>query len=252
MRTMWTLLGVVGLILITGDRATAQGDARAIVKKAIEASGGAEALTKYKAGKISGKGTINIQGMSFEFEMDSAFLMPGKLKNSIELEVGGMELTIKQIINGDRAVTLVNGMDQPLTDTRASELKISAEAQELYGLTPMLDEKYKLTLMEKETTINDKPAIGIEVTREGWKKPLTFYFDPKSNLLVGAEREGLTPEEETAKLLQTFSDYKKVQGVMQPTVIEVTSDGKKFMSMTFDKIELLESLPAREFAIGDD
>ena len=113
MRMMTMLSGIVALTL-SQTPIQAQEEATAVVKKAIEAAGGAEALDKYQAGRIEGKGKISLLGQEIEFEMTSLFQMPGKLKNVIEMQVMGTPITVNQVINGERVVMKVNGMEQPV------------------------------------------------------------------------------------------------------------------------------------------
>ena len=80
-------------------------------------------------------------------------------------------------------------------------------------------------------------------------------FDKKTGLLTKVERKGLAPSmgEPTEVTEETvMSDFKKVDGVMQPTKMVVTHDGKKFMTMTVTDTKLMEKADAKAFALDDD
>ena len=74
---------VVCLLLGQAGRVLAEDTAQAIIDKAIKAHGGAEKLAKFKAVQTSGKGTIEVMGMTLSFTAEGAAQMPDKFKSDL-------------------------------------------------------------------------------------------------------------------------------------------------------------------------
>ncbi len=240
------------IVLSLGVQAKAQDDAKAIIEKAIEATGGAELLNKYPAGKMESRGTINVMGMDFDYEADSMYMMPDKVKNIIRLNVMGQEVTINQVINGDQAMMTLNGMETPLDDQQLNEAKKTALVQRLYQLTPLLENKeFTLEKLDGEIDVNGKAAKGVLVKTKKLGE-VKLYFDANSGLMVKTERKGLDPNGAPASLSEVFLAYKEVNGLQRPTKITAYADDTKYMTVEVIKQEDLEKIPASEFSTGDN
>ncbi|HEY8504588.1 MAG TPA: hypothetical protein VIL46_08395 [Gemmataceae bacterium] len=245
-----TTLGI-GLALLLACPAAAQDDAKAVIRKAVEATGGAELLNKYKAGKIDASGTISVMGADIEFTSNSWYQVPSKLKNRINFSIMDQKIEIVQIVNGDRVKMTVNGMDQELPDEQLAELRNSTRLQTIYQLTPLLEGKYELKTLEPKK-VNGSEAAGVSVSAEGWDDPVKLYFDKKTGLLVRIERKGLDPNGQPGTQALTYSDFKKFDGILRPTTSVAEHEGTKYLTIKIGNYEHHESLPAKEFAIGED
>src|SRR5258706_8539742 len=106
------LLPALGLGLLLGmtQRCAAQDDPKEIVRKAIAAHGGADKLNKFKASRVSSKGTISIGGMTLDFTSNSVAEFPDKQKTTIKMSISRMEITVVQTVNGAKMKQSVNGM----------------------------------------------------------------------------------------------------------------------------------------------
>ncbi|HEX5273062.1 MAG TPA: hypothetical protein VFW33_21345, partial [Gemmataceae bacterium] len=116
-RTFLPLLSAALLLAPVAARA-ADDDAKAIIAKALKAHGGKEALEKYKAGQAKNKGKITIPGAGeVEFTQETAYMMPDKFKETLNLEVGGQKVNIVTLANGDKVTITANGNEVPTNDT---------------------------------------------------------------------------------------------------------------------------------------
>ncbi|HET6575031.1 MAG TPA: hypothetical protein VFG68_15600 [Fimbriiglobus sp.] len=229
--------------------ASAQESAEAVVKKAIEAHGGAAVLKKLTAGESKFKGEMTVFGMDLEFTAKMVYQLPDKFRMQIDTEAGGQKLAIVQVVNGDKTKNTLNGMALPLGEAEKKELKQAAMIQEITQLIPLLEGKKYTIKLEKPT---DKANVLL-VTAEGLNDAKLF-FDKKTGLLTKVERKGLAPSmgepmevtEETV-----LSDYKKVDGLMVAMKMAVTHDGKKFMSMSVTEAKVMEKADADAFALDD-
>lgn len=222
-----------------------------VVKKAIEATGGAKLLKKYPASKAASKGTVYIAGMSVPFTAEETHQLPDKVHNVITLELGGQKITIEQVGNGDKFKMNANGAASEISDPVKEEMKEANYVAELSQLVPLAeDKKLKLEKIEKPESYDGEEVNGILVKSKG-HKDVKLFFSKKTNLLVSIERKGLDPEEKEVTELTKFSDFKKVDGIMHPTKTEILHDGEKFMTAEETEYKNLEKADASEFDISD-
>jgi hypothetical protein len=137
---------ILGLAVVFAAASAAAADekAEAVVKKAIEAHGGAAALDKYKAGKSNMKGEMTLPMLGdVAFSGKVAYMSPDKYKLDIELEIMGQKLVATQVVNGDKVKNklTLGGMALPIPDDQKEDLKLVTALQEAESLTPLLDAK---------------------------------------------------------------------------------------------------------------
>jgi hypothetical protein len=251
---------VVGLAvaLVAAGGAAADEKAEAVVKKAIEAHGGADALNKYQAGKCNLKGEMTVLGMDFEFTGSLAYSLPDRYKLDINAEIMGMKLVISQVAKGEsvKNTLTIDGNAVPFNcDAEKAELKAAAVIQEAEQLTPLLDAK-KFTLKAVDNdTVNGKKVAVVTVQPKAIEKELKFFFDKESGLLVKTAHKGSGTGEdgEPAEVLEESyaTEFKKVKGIQVASKLTVTHDGKKFMTVELTDIEVLEKIDDKEFTIDD-
>jgi hypothetical protein len=251
------ILGLA-VALVAAGAATADEKAEAVVKKAIEAHGGADALNKYKAAKLKMAGDVSVMGLNVEFTGTLAYNLPDRYRLDMELDLMGQKVSLEQIVKGDKIKSTIKagGMTQenPGGDAEKEELRAAAVLQEAEQLTPLLDSKKFDIKWADDADVNGKKAAVIVVQPKAIKNEIKLFFDKQSGLLVktahrapepGAGAGGEVDEESFA------SDYKKVKGVQVPYKLTVHHDGKKFMEVKLSDYELLEKIDDKEFATDD-
>jgi opacity protein-like surface antigen len=251
------LLGIA-VVFVAAGVAAADEKAEAVVKKGIEAHGGAEALNKYKAGKFNMKGDLSVLGMDLEFTGNIIYSMPDRFRLEVNTEVMGMKMTINQTVKGDKTKSTIKLGDMVLPaggEAEIEELKLGVVMQEAEQLTPLLDKKKFTIKSGGEEKVNDKKADVVVVTSVVLKKEFKLFFDQKSGLVVKTAHRGLGPGADGANVEVDeevyHSEFKKVNGVQVATKWLVNHDGKKFMTLTVSDVELLEKVDDKEFAIDD-
>jgi hypothetical protein len=254
---MRRLLASMAVALVVTSAVRADEKATAIVKKGIEAHGGADALNKYLAGRVTLKGELSLLGMDIEFSGKLSYSMPDRYRMEMEAEIMGQKMVIKQTVKGEtvKSSIKVGGMDIPGGDDEKEDLKLAAVMQEAERLTPLLDEK-KFTLKSGgEEDVDGKKADVIIITPKAVKKEVKFSFDKKTGLLVKTAHKGKgpgadgTPVEVNEESIH--SDFKKIKGIETAQKMEVKHDGKKFMTIKASEIELLEKIDDKEFTVDD-
>jgi hypothetical protein len=252
-------LGLAVVLSAAGLAAAADEKATGIVKKGIEAHGGADALNKYKAGKFNMKGDLTVMGMDLEFTGTLSYSWPDRFKMEMNSDIMGMKLVITHIVKGEslKGTVKVGDMVIPAltTDAEKDELKLTAVMQEAEQLTPLLDEKKFTIKAGEEEDVDGKKAAVLLVTSKAVGKDFKLYFDKASGLLVKTSHKGIGPGDGGAPvevLEETYhSDFQKVQGIQVATKMIVNHDGKKFLTVNISDYELLEKIDDKEFTVDD-
>jgi hypothetical protein len=250
----------MGLAVAITAAATAVADEKtdAILKKAIEAHGGADALNKYPARTMEMKGELTFGGMDLAFTGSIKSMAPDRYKLLVDMEIMGMKVAVQQIVKGDKVKSVVNvaGMEMAAGgDDEKDELKLNVAMADAERITPLMDKKRFSVKAGDDEDVKGKKAAVLVVTSEAVKKEFKLYFDKTSGLLVKSSHHGVGPSDggAPAKVFEEtyYSDFKKVNGVQVPTTFEVKHDDKKFMNVTLNNVELKEKLEDTEFAIDD-
>jgi outer membrane lipoprotein-sorting protein len=247
----------LAVALSAAGLAAADDKAEAVVKKAIEAGGGADALNKYKAARLKMSGEVTIGGMDFEFTGTLVHSLPDRLRMDINLEIMGMKMVIHQVVKGESVKNSIKLGDTTLPDpgdTEKEELRLQAAMHEAEQLTPLLDAKKFDIKAADDEDVNGKKAAVVVVTPKAVNKEVKMYFDKTSWLLVKTAHKGVDNSNGApAEVLEESysSDFKKVNGIPVATKVVVHHDGKKFLTINMSDIEVLEKIDDKEFTIDD-
>jgi hypothetical protein len=226
----------------------AQADPVAILKRATEAHGGAELLTKYKAGTYTLSGTMVLPTGEVGYSSDVVYEAPDKYSLTLILEMKPNKVTLAQVVNGDKIRVTMDGRPQAVSAALKAEAKAAAAMQEITQLAPLLDPARYTLKSQPESTFRGQPAAVVVVAPKAGKE-LTLYFSTKDGTLIGTRRQGLDATEKAVAEETTLTGYQKIQGVLIPMNVEVTHDGKKFTTMKYSAAKLMESADSKLFQI---
>jgi hypothetical protein len=252
-RTLHCLLSAAVVLGFAFATRAADDDVKAILARAIKAHGGEEALTKHQAGQTKSKGKLTIPGLGeTDFTSESAFMLPDKFKETVDLEVMGKKINVVTIANGDQVSidTTVDGNNIPvkITDEIKDALKeqqYMMKAARLVALTK--DKSFQLEPLG-EVKVEGKPAVGIRVSSKG-HKDLSLYFNKDTGLLAKSERRSVEPmsgKEFTEERI--ILDYEKTkEGIPLPKKVLVKHDGEKHIEAEIVEAKWLEKLDESEF-----
>ena len=251
---------IMGIAVVFAAAGTAIADekADAILKKAIEAHGGADALNKYPARTMDMKGELTFAGMDLAFTGNIKYSEGNRYRLAVDMEIMGQKITVTQIVNGDKIKSVVNVAGTEMAaggDDEKDELRLNAAMIDAERLTPLLDKKKFTVKAGDDEDVKGKKAAVLIVTPQAVKKEVKFYFDKTSGMLVKTAHQGVGPGDggAPAKVYEEsfYSDFKKVNGVQVAMTMEVKHDDKKFMTVTLNNVELKEKIDDKEFAIDD-
>jgi hypothetical protein len=220
-------------------------EADAIIAKAIKAHL-PKGIDDKKAYEGKNKGTLSIQGLELEFTQN-IWTHGGKFKEVMELTVMNTPVKTITVYNGKEGWIKVNDMDIPVKDELLDEFKEMAYMMGIAQMVGLKEKGAKLSIVG-EFKVNDKPAVGVKISKEG-KKDIDLFFDKDSGLLVKTRRvarDFQTNQEVTEERIITA--YQDVAGRKMPKKVAVMRDDKKLLEAEIVEARLLERLDDSEFA----
>ena len=247
MHRLSTLFAAFGLLVLVSSRASAQGDATAIVDKAIQAHGGAEKLNSMKGFKTKVKGSVEVPvAGTIHFTQESMALISGKVKDVMDMDVNNMKINVTTVFDGTKGWIVANGQTTEMDEKLLGTMKDTAYMMGLGKILVLKDPSYKLTALG-EVKVNNRPAVGIKVASEG-HKDVNLYFDKETGLLSKMEHRTTDPMSgQEISEERIIVEYQDADGFKTAKKAEVLHDGKKFMEAEVLQVKFVDSIDDSEF-----
>jgi hypothetical protein len=245
----FTSLFLTCTLLLAVNRASQAGgeDASAIINKAIKAQFGSDKeAPKQKGYRGKNKGTLYIGGMELEFTQEIAMQGPDKFKDVMTFTVGGMNIEQVTVFNGKEGWIKGGGKEIKAEKEILEEFKDVASLLSISQGVFTKDKGLKYSVIG-DATVNDKPAVGVKITREG-KKPVDMYFDKETGLIAKIERiktDLMTNKEVTEERI--ILEYQEIGGRKHAKKVEVKVDGKKLLDVELLESQFLDKVEDSEF-----
>ncbi len=212
------------LMLGVAGAARADDATKAIIDKAITATGGEAKLTKAKAATSKAKGTYHGMGQAIPYTSEHAMQLPTQYRAAIEAENFKMVV----VANGDKGWVKINGELQELDKDKLAEQKETLHAALVGSLVPLKDKAFTLSPLG-DAKVGDHEAVGVKVSHKD-RRDVNLYFDKKTGLLVKMEHRVKDDQSGQEMNQETFfSDYKKFDDVQEPTKVTIKRDGNLYV-----------------------
>jgi hypothetical protein len=238
-------LPLVAVLLLGFTQLAAAEGEKAIIEKALKAHGGADKLNKFKAVQTKTTGKLDLLG-GINFTSESTVQFPDKFKEVSQLEIMGQQVTATTIYDGKKVYINVNGNAVPVSDKIEEEVKDVMRMGALMRMAFLADKGYELASLG-ETQVNDRPAVGVRVSRKG-AKDVSLYFDKKTGLVAKVERRGVDPmsgQEFTEERI--IKEYQDKEGMKAAKKLLINRDGNKYMELDITEVKFLENVDDSEF-----
>jgi hypothetical protein len=241
------VLSAAALLGLASRGPAADDDAKAIVAKALKAHGGGETLAKLKAAQSKNKGKINLPGVGeVEFTQEISYMLPDKLKDSIELQIMGMRIPVLTLVNGESITIEANGQKIDPPEEAKTALKQAGHMIKVARLYPLVNEKgYELSLIG-EAKVEGKDTIGVRVSKKD-ENDISLYFSKETWLLTKLEHRTNDSTGKEVVEERIITEYQKIDGLPAPKKVVVKHDGKTFLTAEVEEVKLLEKLDDSEF-----
>jgi hypothetical protein len=245
MRTLSVLFSVLFLSGVSADQPKGD-DPLALIRRAIEAHGGADKLDRLRLVREQTTGTLHLLKDRIPFTSETLQRLPGQFRHTLTSEVGGKKLNVVQIYDGKQGWLVEGGIPRAVDEKTAEGWKAMTHAAHVASLTPLLaaDKGYKLTTLG-ECKVQDRPAFGVKVAREG-QRDVSLFFDRATGLLVKRQSRPYAGGPESVQE-EIYSEFKDVQGLKRPTRVVVYLNGVMHAEGTVRVTEFLDRIDDRQF-----
>jgi hypothetical protein len=224
---------LAALVLAPGltARAEPRTEIRAILNRAIRATGGEARLSQLKAGKWTVRGKYYETQIPTEFVGEWARESPDRLRAVLRGQSNDSKFEMITVFNHDVGWISVNGKGHPMSADEIAETKDELHASELARLTPLRGRAVSLTLLGP-AKVEGRAAVGIKaVARE--RRDVKLFFDTENGLLIKTEttvKDDRTGKEVTQETV--YSDHRDVDGLKLPFKTFVRRNGKPYLDST--------------------
>jgi hypothetical protein len=243
------LLAPLALCLLVRPAPAQDDEARSLITSAIRALGGDAKLAKLRALHTKWEGHAFRGATRVALKAEGAVQLPNKYRMQMELALDNNKVTVLDLIDGDKGMRSYNGGDpEPLKKEMLPSVRRALRNFAVEGALPDLltDKAYTLSPLG-ELKVNDRPALGVKVSRKG-RADVDLYFDKTDRLLVKAEWKGasLDLQQEVAWEV-VFSNYKETDGVKRPRTLLLNVDGQKYMEVEVTEVRFAERIDDTQF-----
>jgi hypothetical protein len=246
---MYTRNGVLGVLILVAAVANARGQdtARGIIENAVKAHGGQERLARIRADQIQVKGSLLVEGQQTPFVGETTVQLPAQFKNVIRLMTPKGQVTVVQILNGDKVLVTIDGQPQKVDPAAVADMRETFQLNRAIRLVPLLtDRSYELAMLA-EVKVNDRPALGVRVTAKG-RRELRLFFDKDTSLLVKSEYMIDAGEGKEVRQEVFYGDFRDLGGYKRPVKLVALRDGKKVMEAELTDVKYFDKIDDAEFA----
>ena len=238
---MKTKLRILALFCAWPLPASAQ-TADDIVRKYVEARGGAAKLKAVESERISGR-------ISFRPGVEGSFFIEFKRPLKMHMEATIQGQTLVRVYDGKSSGWIINPFEpskdvQPMS---AEDLKTISDESDFDG--PLFDYQVKGNQIELagQDEVEGKPVYKIKLTRKTGTRR-TYYIDSSSFLVL--KWEGVTKQEDQEIPIENLlGDYRDVNGLKFPFEMNTGSPGtpqrRKFI---IDKVEINPQIDDARFS----
>jgi hypothetical protein len=232
-------------ILAVTNRGNSEDSAKAIVEKAIVAHGGFEKLSKYPAMRQSATGVIFFDGIEVRASSNALWQLPSEFW--VELSTGTLDhrSTVTRVLNGTEAWEVLDGKVRELKGVELDSMKDGVYQCYLESLVPLVNDKQVNLRVIPDEIVSDKRAHGVRVSVNG-HNDRELFFDVQSALLVKCRCRLVGRGAAVSEMF--YSDYKPVNGLMEPMKLVLKTNGEIESQNTITNDTPLERIEHGKFA----
>jgi hypothetical protein len=227
------IAGLAAAILILAFQVAGRGGdadhAKALVTKAIAASGGAAKVALLQAGACKAKANIQDNGQQINFALDVTWQGWDQYRVTVAADFNGMAKNAVLVINGgkvwaktdDKQTEEAPKQDVPMITGMLQALRMP------HMLPALLDKDFKLAPLG-EIKIGDRAALGVTVTHKD-RQDVSLFFDKENGLPAKSEIHLTDPRGKEITFEFLYQDYKETNGLKHCTRVNAKAAGKEFI-----------------------
>ena len=218
---------------------------RQVVDKAIERMWG-EKFGKFNAMTTRMKGSLKLNGADIAFVGDVSGQNGDQQKIAIDLNIDGQTIAFAEVYNRGQGWEKVNDDVMEMDADKLKDARNEAHANWVSMLLPLKGADYKLAPFG-EVEVNGRKAVGVGVTREGYRA-MTLFFDKENYDLVRSESvvRGIDLKEAAEEV--TYSNFKASDGVRYAAKLAIKRDGQSHVDAEIEDFKVFDKFDDSLFA----
>ena len=224
------------VVLVSPGFSGGDKDLRAIIEKGIKAQGGAANIAKFESATAKGSGKFYGLGEGLPYTGEFAHQGRDRMRVQMDLNIMGQDIRVIVVVSGDKGWTKAQDMIMEMSAEDVAEEQVGLYADWVASLVPLEDKAYTLSALG-ETKVEDKPAVGVRVSKKG-RRDINLYFDKQSGLILKCEHMIKDIKAGAKEMTQEtyFSEYKDFAGTKMATKVVVKRDGNPYIDVVTPEI----------------
>ena len=235
------------VLVATHPARAEEGDAKAVIDKAIKVLGGEEKLAKaLKGSTVKIKGAITFGGNDNPITIETTLGGLTQYRSKFEGEFMGNKVEGVTVLNGDKGARSFAGNDMELEGDMLASEKRNIYLTALASLIVPVKEKGFKCEAAGEEKVDNKAAVVLKITGPD-SKDCKMYFDKESGLPVKqvAKVNNFMGQEVTQET--TYANYKEMGGIKKATKTIIKHDGEKLMELETTEFKVLDKVDTKIF-----
>jgi hypothetical protein len=221
-------------------------EAAAILKRAIEAHGGAARLERTKRGHVKAEWKGERLGRAFDLIREETFDLPGRYRLRIKGTEGGIDSDMELGFDG-RKVWNRQGQGPPRYEPWVTPLPLEGHWHAILAQLLQLQGKDTELKFLSEETKDGRRLVGIRAVSP--QAAADLYFDKSTGLLAGAQRPLPGPQPGKNMIGENvYSDYREIGGVQYPMHCEGTVKNFYTLDIRIISLEFIDKIEEGVFA----
>ena len=214
---------------------------RELMNLALRGLGGAGAVDSVKSVSRSGDVIANTPQGEMSLGIASIELYPSSIRQTMKTPMGEMTM----VATSDDAFMLMGGQSRALPGSQKAELLKSLAKSPIFILQNRDDGDYLFSSAGKET-VGGKQTSVLDVDADGVR--VRWFIDPKTGYIVRSESAGTDMAGSPVTETTDYSDFRKVEGLVQPFQAVVLNNGEQSAKINISEIDVNPEIPADAFA----
>lgn len=214
---------------------------RELMKLAIKGLGGEKAVDAVKAVMRSGDVVANTPQGEMAIGIESLEVYPSSIRQTMKTPMGQMTM----VATSDEAFMMMGTQSRPLPGSQKAELLKSLMKSPISIAQNRDKEGYVFSAGGMET-IEGTEASVLDIDADGVR--VRWYLDPKSGNIIRTESSGTNMAGAPVTEVTNYSNFKKVEGLVQPFEAVVMQNGEKSATVTLTEIDVNPKVSDDAFA----
>jgi len=204
---------------------------RSLLARVVETIGGGERLDSLKSYQASGQTVASTQQGEMEISGSVLIVFPDRLRQEMSMPFGDLVM----VVSADGGFMQMPQGTQPMPDSQRRQAGQEITRNLLNVLRHRDDEEFSAVVTGEDTVgAETVDLVAVEFAGES----MTLGIGRESGLILSKTYRGSGFGGAPGEMVDLYTDYREVDGLLLPHALESTFEGKPSQSMTIDSIVL--------------